>query len=1753
MVSADDILEFSRSRLNAYLTQGWNTVAALKRLLDQTIRDYDHRAIYELIQNAHDAHPPDERAGRIRILLDLLEGDHGVVYVANGGRPFTRANFDAITDVAASDKSPDEGIGNKGIGFKCVLQLTANPEVYSLAEGPDTSPLRFRFAERDDFAALLPGISPTRVDQAVAEVPHLCLPVPLRSTPASVEGLFADGFVTVIRLPLKSSGSRSEVMEQLNVIEDGPPPLLFLRRLRELSVAIREDDETTEHVLTRHETTVHDGDGLTVQTVDLTGQPTYVVFERAVDREGFAAAIQQSVAEGRVSETWSSWDGDAHVSIALPVDGVEPLQGRLYTFLPMGPSARSPLPAHLNAPFFARLARVDLEQTVPLNHFLLDELAYVSAAACLLAAGGAVGLGPKTIADLLSWSGQDSVQRLSAAFARCGTTLDEARVVPALGGRSFASLAEVFIWPGDDQRTLTDRRTIAESARCLFTDPVLDGERAQELEEVAVAVGRSLKPDNTRVAQWLESAAERLAKRKFDPEQWADFYDELAAIGVPARFMRGRRVLLDDEMKLQPCLDADGGRARTPLFSPRSDLDSDESEVAVKLPRRLRRHVTFLHGGITWNRRDGSTTRARPGRIYLQNGLVSEYRASELFGIIGEASTGRSLSNTAASELFEWTARLVESSANRPWAEVPRTKLRVLTQADEWIPAAEAFFGHGWGGPEKEIDDALDRLMQEASPISEELGALRRRLVAPPTSWPKATGRAEFLREFLERLGVRHGLWPEPVPVTLKALYGRALSTGRIEHVLAGQRELPVWRKALTTQPGKAQRPETPYLTQGPQVRIPGQADHEELSATAKYLYARLLIDGLQRWDDRSLSIEYRRYNDSNDRISIPTPVAAFVQHAAWLPEGQPGMRDVFEYRSPAETWSHREAEDTAPTYVPMLPKPLRNVLARSEQAQSRLRELGLGFWDDEVSGNERIWWIRDLFMQGDLADSAVVPALKDHQKAWVDAIRSKSDPLGDAEGESLLVYRKAAPGFWDTKASELLYVEDVVDKPLRQLLERFGKAVFRLNHERGNAVADYLMQALGERALRFSDCSTDVAEFGLVDDRPLSEGCEWLAQLVVAMLDTWAGFERPTVTTLTRARQQLSLARVRRVERFELAIGGEAIDAAALSMKSVMSSGTGPVIVTVVDGDHGSPDFLEQIAPQIAELCDVPYIGDALRLKLIELHRSGFTTQDPPALEDIAHALGEEADVVRQHWASASSEVAEVLARLVPYAGLVDRPAALSAWNDASRFADRDSVLVWFATSTNGLGSSEVASLLIDEGPTQRVLDLFGTTPADVDDVIAELGPPLRPITSPVTIGQQFGLWKQRNDERISLAVRAAFIDDYESGRDLSVYISALQQLGSIEADETWPAQYLDLPDIEAERLANRCLAAAGCPELGAGLQLEPVSALRLSNRALLESKAETIELLLDAWRLKSGEGQSPPHPISGAADRAVEEGLLDFSRLMASDLPALLQRLDIWPAAMPLTLEPKALGLTDSDISSVREAADRNRQAEQLRRRQITFGGEALTIDRENYPALVQRVRDSANAQLLQRRTRPADLDAIASGKSSPGGAGASRSAGSTQGDNQRLTAQQTTGIGLVGEVLALEWLKVHYEGVTEAAWKSGYRNQVLGLSDGSDDLGYDFEVFEKRRRLLFEVKATAGNDTVFRMSPGEMRRAQSLQRGEEYRIIFIRRVLDPGDFEIIPLANPFVQKSQGQYRFVGDGVRVEFKLNHAANNTK
>lgn len=116
-----------------------------------SVGGYARRVVRELVQNAADAMAGSTAAtpsGHIDVVLDQ---DAGTLYVANGGLPISRAGLEGLTHAHLSGKRGDE-IGKFGLGFKSVLSVCSQPEVFSRT-------ISFRFGQEED-SILLQEINP---------------------------------------------------------------------------------------------------------------------------------------------------------------------------------------------------------------------------------------------------------------------------------------------------------------------------------------------------------------------------------------------------------------------------------------------------------------------------------------------------------------------------------------------------------------------------------------------------------------------------------------------------------------------------------------------------------------------------------------------------------------------------------------------------------------------------------------------------------------------------------------------------------------------------------------------------------------------------------------------------------------------------------------------------------------------------------------------------------------------------------------------------------------------------------------------------------------------------------------------------------------------------------------------------------------------------------------------------------------------------------------------------------------------------------------------------------------------------------------------------------------------------------------------------------------------------------------------------------------------------------------------------------
>jgi hypothetical protein len=317
--------------------------------LSEGLYSEDVHFIFELIQNAEDNTYPEGIAPALSFRLLQSDptntpGAQGALVLHNNETGFTEQNVDALCAVGRSTKTKQGGyIGEKGIGFKSVFQVSSTPHVFS-------SGYAFRLPEHEPVTQL--GYI---VPQWVVEVPDS----------AKLAG-------TVLILPLKPGVY--ECIEQ-RLREIAAETILFLTQLRSLEIMIepaylcRVEKDDSKAPLVRMTSSIYDPRaGLRGST-----ERKFWVETEAFNRPSNITATKRDGITSR------------EVTIAFPLSERGTIRGSLFAYLPV--RKESGLPFLVNADFLVTASREDLKRHEPWNDWLISCLAptFVSAFEKLLA------------------------------------------------------------------------------------------------------------------------------------------------------------------------------------------------------------------------------------------------------------------------------------------------------------------------------------------------------------------------------------------------------------------------------------------------------------------------------------------------------------------------------------------------------------------------------------------------------------------------------------------------------------------------------------------------------------------------------------------------------------------------------------------------------------------------------------------------------------------------------------------------------------------------------------------------------------------------------------------------------------------------------------------------------------------------------------------------------------------------------------------------------------------------------------------------------------------------------------------------------------------------------------------------------------------------------------------------------------------------------------------------------------------------
>lgn len=1736
---------------------------SVKSMIDQTVHEYGGRFLFELIQNGYDEQDSEGDSGSLALVLTHDEGDYGVLYIANTGRGFTHSNVRAIANLGLSDKKIGEGIGNKGVGFKSVLQICDVPEIYSTL--PDGAPgFCFRFASPEDIPGLV-NDDPASVEHVLEEMSLYSITVPAEATPTGVEELWEEGYSTVIRLPLRSDAGQPVVERLADLTNVEAPVLLFLRRISQIVIRTVRGNEHTETVLTRdceQPPDLHADLGCDVVTLD--GSARYLVFTQEVPRDAVAHAVSEAVEGHQLDPRWQKSTSRVEVSIAVPYRSLDAADGRYYTYLPLGAKAPSPFAGHLNAPFSTNLARTDIDTTNPLNRLLLD----AAASLCLGAAEALTkcdDYAPNSVLDIISWD-TEQVSVLAKVSSEQGIPLAKRLVMPTRTPGHWTSMEATRRWPALGTEILTADLASA-SCKVDFLPEIGQG-RARRVDTMFSAMKLTADPSPEQLASWTETMLATMLQERLQLSDWDKAYSDIALIFARSHAaLRSRRILLTDDWELRACAsgirstDTLTPREATPFFPPARQRVDEEDDVDpdadLDLPKSLSRRMFYLNSGLTWYTNRQQT----PARNFLQdNRLVRRFDTRSIFehirGVLDD-----SRSHSVARDALRLVFNLSRSGASNA-DNLSELGMRVPAANGKWIRANDALFSAGWPGT---TGDDLTLIAGTPEHRSKELHALASRLLAAPTDLLSPTDKEQIWVDFLRRIGVSDVLALNQVSDG-RTISGRGLTRRWLSQV--PDLPDPIREQWIGRLPDRssASYPDTPYKATSPLYWLPGQADWSVLHDEVRQAICRQILLGLKTWDSSVYLTGWDRdRRGDKDRQRVDTPLRAFLASAAWLPQQQPGS-SVAEFVPPSRCWTFPiRGDETAPRFAPLLSKRLRDILDDDPTSLSHLRQLGLAVWGSAEDSPRLVRHLGEQFAQGAIPDAHLAQFRNIYQRSWADCVRRKAAEPFPPDAISHLVVTiggsttslPIGPSDTDDVPTDVVVAAADDARSLLRLLADFRRPVLTVTSN-VDEVTRLLQTRLGNHAVR----ATEVAPMVLVDGTrfdpteaatapPIVDVLPALPVLVATLLQ----FRRGSFSHIGQRAFEEALDTLRRVRlvsarEIKVRIGTET--------RPLPSRSQGVLSVP----DHDYPALIVARGENPLNWGTLDALGEPL---MYLIGRPEFTTEfrlaatrmqatEVPLAEleygDVANACEITVDDVQTAAHRIKSSMTPLLDRLYPvvahYAGT--RAAEPFDPNSSGLTGEIDTREELARIADNlPLASDELLTLALD-APSLDSLRISLQIPLGaLNTTLSALGGRHKPIDYSEQLGEDFADHVRRTHNRILDKVRWARWDRF-TRYDPQPDWTTLRRPDTISPDPQWGLSVDSLsPDSMDARVNAELERLLGTTPPSTGPSLATVNECAKVNADLITTSIGTLAETVRAWLAVLGIPADSPwsEPESAARtllDALDEAGALDFTELGMDGTLRWLQVLELWPSDMPATVDQDALGLRAADIEAQRSDAEHRRNEAVRARRTLYIDDQPFDLGSgmtELRAAIDASLKVTPGFMLSRNRFTP--LKEVQDRTDKRGNSDGGPASGIRQ---PRLTDRQREGIGFAGEWLAYKWLEqLHADDFTPACWVSAYRELSFpGL--GNDGLGWDFEVPTRQGKLRYEVKTSQGEGGQIELGETQVLAAQRHARKDRWRLLIITNALNENR-RIRMLRNPFDPKSRGHYTFVGQGLRLRYTL--------
>lgn len=1782
-------------------TRNYRTISSLDGQIAQAYRG---RCILELLQNAHDALETTGPDDPKQISFVLRTTPEPVLLVGNSGRPFRSTDFEGICQLGQSPKDPNKSVGNKGLGFRSVLEVSSRPEIWSTAhDGSDISfVFRFDSSVTDQVAEAVREVKrrgpdarspfdPGRplVDWSPEQMAQFCsrlqeidgageareflspylLPLPITDTQSEVERLMGAGHVSVVRLPL-DGGRAGTCQEALRSVKDqlqglDARSMVFLPRLEKLVIDVDGERRILERMggteaelpncrRTRHQQLLV-GDSRPVPGESTTRQ--FQIWTRIIGGDNDPEQAERIRAV--VQHLPNQWPKVRQVTVGVAVEeNATPQQGVFVIFLPTEMTTGTG--AYINAPFYGSLDRRQIDFHDPYNEMLRESVLDL----CLdvvaeLVSGRAEDRRAQAVLDILSstapvgggdWCFMDALQE--RALER-NSALETQALILCDGGWCIPSEARTM--PDVPDTTPIRSEQWRESADFAVVSRALDG-RCAAVEALLSQLGGSLSPTDPEWCRTIEQMAESVRTQNTDVT-WDAFLNSLVAVLPEHLRSRSINAGSPDPLASVVFLPTRDGRLLSTsdtaklFFLPVRGID-DAVDFVGEVPDALQQHVAFLHSDVRIQDDDGSRRRNTPVQKFLDGRFVRAFRREDLLRDVALTALPPlpvphdSPTADLCSDILAWALMLVDT--DKLDTLLPLLQLLPVACHGGWFPISDAVFGPGW--PDRLGGDVW--LLAESLP--EDMATqLRKAALLPPNDQRWRTAVVKDRSELFSRLGVVDGLRPR---ATSEIRFPMRWSSYKLPSIIRSDTPQTAWdewrsavhEKARPRFDGKFQ-----YSLSGIQL-LPEIHALTKLSPPGKKALSCLILAALRQWPADWQSVRITKCKGAPWSRTIPSPLHHWLRSLPWLIDG-----DVAE-RPLSQRWLVPSSLlRVQPDRFQHL-SPLSLELARRLEAEPELREaltmLGLNIYPEEDN------WIGSELLEALAAAWAEERVPIQRFDVFLGQVRNAWQHLDPGKGlpETFLV-RTERRAFSVRRGDELadVYLPDQRDR-MRALLEH-GKPILEMHPaDAGRLAETILAQTTMRRASTLEERFViDNAQWtGQGDGIPLEETrYAWLPTPLLAIAAHGGANPRGAETEAWRA----AADRLRRASVLEcIDITAQLVSDGKIVVEKEREAQWLSGDVLAIRHDTGLS--YERLAPAAQAILDRQDLLKDLRLVLTAL-----ADQENPTPEQIEAAL-EQAEIdaepladIRNRW---TGSVSLLVDRLRP-------------------------VLALFGISSEGLSAAAIdtahltawLSANLSQWPPQAVLAATQQSPDDyamglatwraLGDVaqlpmwnaaLIKLGDPYVAVENREAREQTAahlesvipflrGLARHIAVEtcnptlfrRLEAATRHFQGEDYWSSQWWEVPLNAV-----LAALRTNYAAILDKEDHlkvlqDAETLEE---LRSAFQKQGIAINPDPYEIAR-RNKERLEQMLSNVHDLHCLWTesIRTPEPPTPPDDLNASAylDEWSDRDLLEHALRIIGD-NEFAEACD--GCASPDEIRSR-LDLDPENIKARRqERLQRKREAE---RKQRTFdvAGFSFEVGTTSYGELFGHLAGLAHPE-GPRASEDAftPLADTCPDHTRSGGGGRKTS-------NQRPSAYLRELVGVVGEMQAFRFLREEFgdDIVTQDAWVSELRLRVFPLVNGepdntSDGYGFDFQFNDRGKKWYVEVKATTGDDQQFDLGISEIEAATRFARKRRgrWRILRVRKALS-GQPEFDWLPNPFEEGFKKKFRLHRGGMMVSYSV--------